>query len=91
MLFEIADVRIPCNDFKNWMGQSGYDNKAWVKRFAAVGRPGPYLKVLEEGVLQAGDALTIEHRPTHGITVSAYFLANTINQAALPGLKAALR
>lgn len=91
VLFELTDVRIPCNDFKNWMSLSGYDNKAWVKRFTAVGRPGPYLKVLEEGVLQAGDELTREHRPSHGVTVSAYFLANTINKAALPELKAALR
>ena len=49
VLFEVADVRIPCNDFKNWMGESDYDTKAWVKRFTAEGRPGPYLRVLEEG------------------------------------------
>ena len=51
-------MRIPCNDFKSWSGVSGYDDRAWVKRFAAVGRPGPYLRVLEEGELRAGD----EHR-----------------------------
>ncbi len=44
---EVASVRIPCNDFKNWMGLSGYDDTSWVKRFAAEGRPGPYLRVLE--------------------------------------------
>ena len=91
VLLEITDVRVPCNDFKNWMGLSGYDNKAWVKRFTAVGRPGPYLKVLEEGTLEVGDELVVEHRPSHDVTVSAYFLANTINKAALPELKAALR
>lgn len=91
VLLEIADVRVPCNDFKNWMGVSGFDNLAWVKRFTAVGRPGPYLKVLEEGTLEAGDELSVEHRPKHGITVSAFFLANTINKVALPELKAALR
>jgi MOSC domain-containing protein YiiM len=91
VLVEIAEVRIPCNDFKSWMGQSGYDAKAWVKRFTAVGRPGPYLKVVEEGTLQAGDELTIEHRPPHGVTVTAYFLANTTNRAALPEIEAALR
>ncbi len=91
VLFEIADVRIPCNDFKNWMGQSGYDTRAWVKRFTADGRPGPYLRVLEEGVLQAGDELVVEHRPAHGITVTTYFLANTTNKSALPDVEAALR
>ncbi len=49
-LLEVASVRIPCNDFKNWMGLSGYDDTAWVKRFTAEGRPGPYLRVVEEGV-----------------------------------------
>jgi MOSC domain-containing protein YiiM len=49
VLLEVCSVRIPCNDFKNWMGLSGYDNRAWVKRFAQVGRPGPYLRVLAEG------------------------------------------
>ena len=91
VLFEIADVRIPCNDFKNWMGQSGYDTKEWVKRFTADGRPGPYLRVVEEGVLQAGDELLVEHRPSHGITVTTYFWANTTNKSALPEVEAALR
>jgi MOSC domain-containing protein YiiM len=91
VLLEITDVRIPCNDFKNWMGRSGYDNKAWVRRFTAIGRPGPYLKVVQEGVLQAGDELTVVHTPDHGVSVSAYFLARTTNKAAFPGLKAALR
>ena len=48
-LFEVAMVRIPCNDFKNWQRLNGYDDRAWVKRFAEQGRPGPYLRVIEEG------------------------------------------
>ena len=48
-LFEVAMVRIPCNDFKNWQRVNGYDDRAWVKRFAERGRPGPYLRVIEEG------------------------------------------
>ncbi len=40
-LLEVAHVRTPCNDFKNWMGTSGFDNKAWVKRFTAECRPVP--------------------------------------------------
>lgn len=91
VLLEITDVRIPCNDFKNWMGESGYDKSAWVKRFTAEGRPGPYLKVLEEGTLQAGDELHVLRRPDHGVSVTAYFQAQTTNRAALAELKAAIR
>lgn len=83
---EVASIRIPCNDFKNWMGLGGYDNRAWVKRFAQVGRPGPYLRVLVEGEVGAGDEITVLHRPGHGVTVSTMFRALTTEATLLPEL-----
>jgi MOSC domain-containing protein YiiM len=83
---EVSSVRIPCNDFKSWMGLSGYDNRAWVRRFTAVGRPGPYLRVLVEGEMTAGDEIAVLHRPGHGITVSTMFRALTTETALLPEL-----
>jgi MOSC domain-containing protein YiiM len=68
-----CEVRIPCNTFKAWLGREGFDDTAWVKRFAAENRPGPYLRVLETGSLQAGDEIAVEHRPDHGVTVSMMF------------------
>ena len=62
-----VEVRIPCSVFKNWLGRHHLDNAEWAKRFTAEGRPGPYLRVLEEGVLQAGDEIVVEHRPEHGV------------------------
>ena len=85
-LFEVAEVRIPCNTFKNWLGTLGVDNTAWVKRFTAEGRPGPYLRVLEPGTLEAGDELTVVHRPTHDITVATMFRAFTTDRSLLPRL-----
>jgi MOSC domain-containing protein YiiM len=70
-----CEVRIPCNTFKAWLGREGFDNTAWVKRFAAENRPGPYLRVLEEGELRAGDEIHVEHRPEHGVTVATMFRA----------------
>lgn len=87
-LVEIAEPRIPCNDFKNWMGTSGYDARAWVKRFTAEGRPGPYLRVVEEGVVCAGDPLRVEHRPSHGVTLTRYFLACTTAKSELAAVEA---
>lgn len=73
VLLEIAKVRIPCSVFKNWMGLGGFDDTAWVKRFSIDGRPGPYLRVLEEGLIRAGDSIEVVHRPDHGITVTDMF------------------
>lgn len=86
VLLEITGVRTPCNDFKMWMGLSGFDNVAWVKRFGAVGRPGPYFRVLEPGLVEAGNEITVVGRPGHGITVSSMFQALTTDQARLPQL-----
>ncbi|MFE6506076.1 MOSC domain-containing protein [Nocardioides sp. NPDC057767] len=86
VLLQICSVRTPCNDFKNWMGVSGYDNARWVKRFAQEARPGPYLRVLEEGQLQAGDEIVVVHRPEHDITVSTLFTALNTDRSLLPRL-----
>lgn len=86
VLLEVASVRTPCNDFKVWMGRCGYDNTAWVKRFAAEGRPGPYLRVLAPGRIAAGDELSVVHRPGHGVTVTAMFRALHTDRSLLPEL-----
>ncbi|MEP9361405.1 MOSC domain-containing protein [Nocardioides sp. CN2-186] len=86
VLLEVRSVRTPCNDFKSWMGIGGYDNTAWVRRFAAVGRPGPYLKVLGEGFLSAGDEIRVLHQPGHGVTVSMMFRALHGEPELLPRL-----
>lgn len=91
---QIAHVRTPCLTFKGWMGANGYDPTAWVKRFALAGRPGPYFRVLEEGVVTVGDPILVEDRPDHGVTVAGLFAAVTVapsllpRVAAVPGLKA---
>jgi MOSC domain-containing protein YiiM len=85
-VLEVASIRIPCNDFRNWQRLNGYDDEKWVKRFTAVHRPGPYLRVVEDGVLAAGDPIEVVHRPDHGITVTTMFRALTTDRELLPGL-----
>ena len=84
--FEIAMVRTPCNDFKSWQSRNGYDDTRWVRRFTEQARPGPYLRVVQEGELQAGDDLTVVHQPGHGVTVSTLFRAMTTERSLLPEL-----
>jgi len=81
-----VEVRIPCNTFKAWLGREGFDTTAWVRRFAEEGRVGPYLRVLEEGILQAGDEIRVEHRPDHGVTVATMFRAVSTERWLLPEL-----
>lgn len=85
-LFEVVEVRIPCNVFKRWMGLSGFDATAWVRRFAAEGRPGPFLRVIEPGYITAGDAITVVHKPDHEVTVSLMFKAFSTDRSLLPRL-----
>jgi MOSC domain-containing protein YiiM len=85
-LLQVAHVRIPCQTFKGWMGTSGYDESHWVKRFTQAGRVGPYLRVLEEGVVQAGDRITVEDRPAHDVSVEVLFRALTTQPVLLPRL-----
>jgi MOSC domain-containing protein YiiM len=62
---QITAPRIPCVTFQSWL-----DEPQWVKRFAAAGKPGAYLRVLAEGMVAAGDDLTVLSRPDHAVTVT---------------------
>lgn len=52
VLLEATGPRNPCNTFAVVMGDRG-----WVKRFHEAQRPGVYARVLETGVIEAGDAV----------------------------------
>lgn len=86
VVLEAVYVRTPCNDFKGWMGESGYDPRAWVKRFTAEARPGPYLRVLEAGTISAGDPVAVVHAPGHGVTIRDMFVALNTDRSRLPEL-----
>jgi MOSC domain-containing protein YiiM len=80
---EVATVRTPCRVFSSWLRVSGLDNRSWSRRFAAVGRPGPYLRVVLEGEVGPGDALEVVSRPADTPTVSAAFRARMVTNSTL--------
>jgi MOSC domain-containing protein YiiM len=47
-----------------------------------VGRPG--LRVVEPGMIGAGDAIKIVRRPSHDVTISLVFRALTLEPELLP-------
>ncbi len=67
---QVRSVRIPCGVFAGWMGEQYAAQRGWVRRFAAAGRPGAYLKVLTEGQAAAGDPVEVRHRPAASVTVA---------------------
>jgi MOSC domain-containing protein YiiM len=84
-LFEVTAWRTPCANFARF-----WDIPDLVKRFAARGATGAYLRVLETGELGAGDPLTVVSRPDHGVTVGEAFRIATTQRSRLPELAPAL-
>ena len=62
-LLEIAQPRLPCFKLGLRIGDPGF-----LRRFAAAGRPGAYLRVVREGDIGAGDPIQVMGRPEHGVT-----------------------
>jgi MOSC domain-containing protein YiiM len=78
-LLQVSRPRFPCVVFQNWLAEPH-----WVKRFTDEGRPGAYLRVLEEGDLAAGDGIVIESRPDHDVTIGLVFRARTTDRSLIP-------
>lgn len=55
VVLQVTAPRIPCGTFARRMG-----DPQWVKKFRAAERPGFYCRVLREGMLQAGNDVTLK-------------------------------
>lgn len=69
-VLQVSVPRSPCRTFAGWLGEPG-----WVKRFAASGDCGSYLRVLTPGVIRPGDPITALDEPDHGRTMGQAFAA----------------
>jgi MOSC domain-containing protein YiiM len=63
--------RSPCATFARWVG--GADERGWVKRFAAEGRLGAYLRVIRTGSVSPGDEIELLPAPTGAPTIFEVF------------------
>lgn len=54
---EVAGPRMPCWKLETKLGEMGF-----VDTFTAAGRPGAYLRIVEEGAVAAGDDVAIVSR-----------------------------
>jgi MOSC domain-containing protein YiiM len=76
VLLEVTEPRTPCVNFARYLNEPN-----WVKRFAGEGRIGTYLRVVKGGQIEAGNAVVVEHRPEHGVTVGQLFAGLSAEQA----------
>ena len=81
VVLEVCVPRIPCGTFQGWLARRG-----WIKRFTAAAKPGAHLRVIEPGLIRAGDPVAIEDRPAHDVTVETVFRAMTLEPGLLPRL-----
>ncbi|MFI9506031.1 MOSC domain-containing protein [Nocardia sp. NPDC052566] len=77
-LLEVSAPRVPCATFQHWSGEP-----QWVKRFTLQSDTGAYFRVLTEGTIGAGDEISVEHTPEHGVTVRDLFTGADPDRLAL--------
>ena len=61
----VTQPRLPC--FKLGLR---FGDPFMLKRFARAGRTGTYLRIVQEGVLEAGQPIEVSEPPGHGVTVA---------------------
>lgn len=66
-LLEVSEPRFPC-----WKLGVRFGDQTMLKRFAAAARPGAYLRIAQEGELEAGDVVERIARPAHELTIGAF-------------------
>ena len=63
-VLEVTQPRVPCFKLGIRMGDPRFP-----AAFAAAGRPGAYLRIVEACSLRAGDSVHVVSRPDHGVTI----------------------
>lgn len=81
LVLEVSAPRTPCRTFSAFL-----QLPHWIKRFIEAAKPGAYLRVVEQGTVRAGDAISIDHRPDHDVTIGLVFRARMSDPDLLPHL-----
>src|ERR1700742_1629382 len=84
VVLEVSAPRTPCRTFAAFLHLSH-----WIKTFTQAGKPGAYLRVISPGTVRTGDAISIDYRPDHDVTIGLVFRARMSEPELLPRLLAA--
>ena len=67
-VLEVSEPRVPC-----WRLGVRINDKLFPRRFTEALRPGPYLRIVVEGEVGAGDEIAVVERPDHDLTIRDVF------------------
>ena len=70
VILEVSQPRIPCRVFAGF-----WQRPTLIKEFMAAGRPGAYLRIIQEGEIGVGDSIEVIHLPKHAITIADLYAA----------------
>ncbi len=74
LLLEFTAPRIPCSTLARRMGDPQF-----IKRYRAAERPGVYCRVIQEGVVQAGDEATLITHAGQSVSCLEVFRAHFVH------------
>jgi MOSC domain-containing protein YiiM len=72
LIIEVAEPRIPCRVFAGF-----WDRPTLIKEFTEANRPGAYLRIIEEAMIERGASIEVISRPDHGITIGDIYAAKS--------------
>jgi MOSC domain-containing protein YiiM len=81
LVLEVSAPRTPCRTFQAFLNLNH-----WIKTFTQAGKPGAYFRVISPGAVRAGDAIAVDYRPDHDVTVALVFRARMTEPELLPRL-----
>lgn len=81
LVLEVSAPRTPCRTFSAFL-----QLRNWIKTFTDAGKPGAYFRVISPGTVRAGDAIIVDYRPDHDVTIDLVFRARMSDPTLLPQL-----
>jgi MOSC domain-containing protein YiiM len=82
VILEVSQPRIPCRVFAGF-----WKRATLIKDFTQAGRPGAYLRIIQEGTAQAGDAIEVIYKPQHSVRISDLFAAKSGERSKINEIK----
>jgi MOSC domain-containing protein YiiM len=82
VILEVSQPRIPCRVFAGF-----WKRATLIKDFTQAGRPGTYLRIIQEGMAQAGDSIEVIYKPDHSISIKDLFSAKSGERSKINEIK----